>query len=61
MSPRVQVPCSPAEVAAYSDTRACRELGIVPLGWSERVIREPRYGRDHVEHVVVLVLGRPKP
>lgn len=55
----VRVPCSPAEVAAYSETRACREVGLVPLAWTERVLRERRFGVDHEERVVVLVLGRP--
>lgn len=46
------------EREVYSDTRACRELGWVPLGWAERVLRERRFGVDTEERVVVLVLGR---
>ncbi len=52
--------CTDAERATYGDTRACRELGIVPLGWVEREVRTVHYGEETVRREVVLVLGRPK-
>lgn len=50
--------CSPAEVAAYADTRACSELGLVPLRWDEVEEREVALGVERASCSVVLVFGR---
>lgn len=58
MTGPVVVPCSPAEVATYSDTRVARETPWRPSHWRERVLRERVFGEDIERRVVVLVLER---
>lgn len=50
--------CSPAEVAAYADTRACSELGLEPVRWDEVEEREVAFGVERSNHSVVLVFGK---